>query len=845
MEEKEAKSNNFMKKLASFIVDKRKAFVILFGIACIYCAVSVSKVRVNNDLTTYLPEDTETRQGLTIMEDEFVTFGSAKIMVANVTYERARTLAEHIETMKGISEVKFYDPGDDAGSERDRESNYRDSSALFTVTFEEEEDTDGARGAMEEIREYLSPYDTYIYSAVGKDDSAELQKDMGVILVIVLFIIVAVLLFTSRTYMEIVIFLLVFAVAAVLNMGTNYLFEEISFVTNAVGTVLQLALAIDYAIILCHRFMEEKETMDTREAMITALSKAIPEISSSSLTTVSGMIALMLMQFGIGMDMGRVLTKAIVISLLTVFLLMPALIVMFAKGIEKTAHKSFVPKITIWGKFVVKSRFAVLPLFLAAVAASCFLANKCAYIYDVNSVQSDKKTDFILAKEKIEHTFGVSNVMAVIVPKGDYKKEAKILEMLEEMEAVDYAIGLSNVEVDEQGDVLTDEVTPRKFSEIGDVDIDMIRLAYSAYAVDKGEYGALMGNIDDFKIPIIKMVTFLYEQNEKGALNLEEDVARDIENLYGQIRDAQLQMEGENYSRLVFAMKGPVEGEETFALIDRIRSGAEKYYDEVYVVGDATSDYDLSTSFLTDNVKISVLTALFVGLILLFTFQSAGLPFMLVLTIQSSIWINFSFPYLTSSPMFFLSYLIVSAIQMGATIDYAIVITSRYMVLREEMEKKAAVIETLNQSFPTIVTSGSILTCAGFVIGKTTSNATIASLGSTLGRGSLISIILVMLVLPQILLAGDRLIDKTAFTVSKKGEDEARQVKNGRVIVAGFLSGSIAGKVNAQVYGTIDGDFEGSIRSRSSVMAEYEERKEALLEETVVEAKEEIIDEEV
>ena len=381
---------------------------------------------------------------------------------------------------------------------------------------------------------------------------------------------------------------------------------------------------------------------------------------------------------------------------------------------------------------------------------------------------------------------------------------------------MDYALGLSNVEIDEDnGYVLTDSLNPRQLSEVADVDIDLVRLLYRAYAVDKGEYAAFMGSIDDYKIPIISTVTFLYDQKENGALNLEEDLSDTVDDLYEQIHDAQLQMEGEHYSRMIFALTGPVEGADTFQIIDDIREEAGRYYDEVYVVGDSTSDYDLSKSFLNDNVKISVITALFVGIILLFTFQSAGLPFMLVLTIQGSIWINFSVPPLTDSTMFFLSYLIVSAIQMGATIDYAIVITSRYMELRGFMERKAAVVETLNQAFPTIVTSGSILTCAGFVIGQSTSNATIASLGSTLGRGTLISIILVMTVLPQILLMGDWLIEKTAFTIRGPEEDN-RKLRNGKVRIDGYVKGYISGEIEGRIIGTVDGEINALIKNASS-----------------------------
>ncbi len=769
MEEKKT-SENFMVKLAAFIVNKRKAFIALFALACVYSAVSISKVGVVNDLTEYLPETTETRQGLDIMNREFTTFGSAKVLVSNITYDKALALSKEIGDIRGISGVTFFDQEEEHNEDEKLEDTYKDASALYSITFEEEEDTELSQAAMAQLRETLEGYSSYVYTTVDKDDAAALKEDMRVIVVIVIFIILVVLLFTSKTYMEIVIFLAVFGVAALLNMGTNYWFGEISFVTNAVGAVLQLALAIDYAIILFHRFMEEHEDKETIEAITVALSKAIPEISSSSLTTVSGMVALMFMQFGIGMDLGRVLTKAIILSLLTVFLFMPALIVMFSRAIDRTVHPNFVPTINFWGKFVVALRYIGVPVFLVIVAAASKYSGLCPYIYDVNSVESSRKNEFMASKERIQETFEVTNTMAIVVPKGDYEKEGKILKRLEAMDEVDTALGLANVEVSEDGGyILVDKLSPREFSEVAEVDLDLVRALYQFYALEEKQYSAFMKNLEDYRISIIDMVDFIYEQKEKGGIEFDDELSEEIDDLYDAMCDAREQLEGEEYDRLVFTLKGSVEGEETFAVIDRIRAMAQEYYDKVYVVGDATSNYDLSTSFRRDNVIISVLTALFVGIILLFTFQSAGLPFLLVLTIQGSIWINFSVPYLASGTMYFLSYLVVSSIQMGATIDYAIVITSRYLDLRGSMaDRKKAVVESLNQSFPTIITSGTILTSAGFVIGSLTNNVVIASLGKTLGRGTLISIILVMTVLPQLLLLGDKLIDKTELTRTVK-----------------------------------------------------------------------------
>ena len=766
MEEK--KSKNLMINIATFIVNKRNAFVVLFAIACIYSALSISKVSVIDDLTDYLSDSTETRQGLDIQDEEFITYGSAKVLITNISYENARKAAESLEEIDGISDVLFYDyiDEDDLYEDETLSDYYKDASALLNVSFDEAEETELSQKAMQKMRKQLSDYQVYFYTTVDKDDAADLQEDMKVIMVLMVIIILGVLLFTSGTYMEILIFAVTFLVAILLTMGTNYWFGSISFISNAVAAVLQLALSLDYAIIFFHRFMEEHEKYDVMEAVIVALSKAIPEISSSSLTTVSGMVALMLMQFGIGPDLGLVLTKAILFSLLTVFLLMPALIIMSAKAITRTAHRNFVPSIRGWGRLVVRTRFLVLPVFFAVMAAAIILSSRCEYIYDTNSIISARMNEYMTSKLRIQSSFELPNPMAIIIPEGSYQNEAKIMSELEQIEELDDITGLANIEVgDDKNYILIDELTPREFAEVADVDLDLVRMLYRYYALDQEKYSAFMMNLDEFRIPIIDMVDFMYDQKESGGLDLDDDISDDIDDMHEELVKAREQLSGDNYTRIVFTMNGPVEGKETFDLIDRIRNIVLKYYEEAYVIGDSTGDYDMAKSFTTDNVKISVLTALFVGIILLFTFQSAGLPILLVATIQSSIWINFSIPALQHTTMYFLSYLIVSAIQMGATIDYAIVITSRYMALRAAMpDRKQAVIQALDEAFPTIVTSGSILTLAGFTVGNQTSNAVIASLGKTLGTGTLISIILVMTVLPQILVAFDKIIEKTAFS---------------------------------------------------------------------------------
>ena len=272
-------NETFMYKLASFIVDKRNLVFLLWIFLLIFSIFASNWVKVENDITAYLPDSTETRRGLTLMDEQFTTYGTASVMVSNITYDKAEELAEQIEAIDGVSEAAF----------DNTEDHYKNSSAMFSVTFDGEEDDQISIDAMDEIRAMLSDYDLSISSTVGSDSSAQLAKEMQTVTAVAAGIILLVLLFTSKAYAEIPVLVATFGAAALANSGTNFLLGTISFISNSVTIVLQLALAIDYAIILIHRYSEEHEHMESREACITALSKAIPEISSSCLTTVSGL----------------------------------------------------------------------------------------------------------------------------------------------------------------------------------------------------------------------------------------------------------------------------------------------------------------------------------------------------------------------------------------------------------------------------------------------------------------------------------------------------------------------------------------------------------------------------
>ena len=807
MEEQKPKGSG-MEKIATFIVDKRNLFFLLYAFALIFSIVATGWVKVENDITTYLPEDTETRQGLTVMNDNFVTYGTARVMVSNVTYETAENICSDLESVDGVTSVDFDDTTD----------HYKSASALFSVTFDGTTTDDISVHALHTIRDMLAGYDTYIDTEVGVDTSADLQSEMSVILVLAAIVIVLVLTLTSRSYAEVPVLIMTFGAAALLNMGTNFLCGTISFISNSVTVILQLALAIDYAIILCHRFSDEHETKDTREACIAALSKAIPEISSSSLTTISGLGALAFMHFGIGRDMATVLIKAILFSLLSVFTLMPGLLMVFSKKIDATRHKNLIPKITFLGKFDVATRFIVPPIFAVVVVVTAVLANKCPYCYSYTDLVTAKQSESQIAHQKIKNTFGVNNMVAVIVPTGDYDSERQLLKDLDSCAEVKSTQGLANIDAMD-GYKLADALTPRQMSELAGLDYEVAEALYAAYAVDQNEYGKLISGLGDYKVPLFDMFMFLQREMKDGNITLDGDIQETLDDLFEQLNKAQLQLQSDKYSRLVVYLNLPEESGETMDFLDTMHALIAKYYSsDTYIVGNSTNVKDLSSSFGEDNMLISVLSALFVVIILLFTFKSAGLPVLLIVVIQGSIWINFSVPTIQHESLYFLGYLIVNSIQMGANIDYAIVISSHYTDLKKEMRPKEAMIAALNEAFPTIFTSGTILAVAGALIGVMTTNPVIAAIGTCLGRGTVISIVLVMAVLPQILLIGDTIVERTSFDVKVPVDlSRVNRTASGNMRVSGRVCGYVNGVIDAEIKGTLNGTLNASVTSGTTI----------------------------
>lgn len=799
---------NRMEKLATFIVDKRHLFFTLYLFALIFSVIAIPWTQVENDITFYLSDDTETKQGLVVMSDHLITNGTARIMLSNVTYETAVALQEEMAACTGVSMVDF----------DDTEAHYKNASALFEVSFGgEATDPDSVEG-MEQIRQLLTPYDASIDTAIGFDEIAQLTEEMGSILVVGIVIIFIVLVLTSRAYAEILVFLCTFLAAAILNLGTNFIFGKISFISNAVTVVLQLALAVDYAIILCHRFSDEHETLAPREACIAALSKALPEISASSLTTVSGLAAMGFMEFRLGMDMAMCLVKAILYSLLTVFTLMPGLLMLFSNLIDKTRHKKLLPKVSFIGKFAVLTRYLALPVFVIALIAGFHFSSQCPFCYDYTDLTTPKQSEIQVAYQKIKGTFGTSNMVALVVPTGNYEAEQEFLAKLEARPEVNSVMGLSNIEAMD-GYVLTDSLSPRDFSELVGLDYEVAQTLYTAYAVSNNQYGDMLGGLENYRIPLYDLFMFLKGTMDDMNISLDSFMG-DSAGMLDQLETAQASLRSDKYSRMVIYLNLSMESEETFAFLDTIHEIVDPYYDGqgVYVLGNSTSCRDLSSSFSTDNVIISLLSCFFVILILLFTFKSAALSLLLIGVIQTSIWLNFSINTFTGVPLYFIGYLTVTAIQMGANIDYAIVLSSHFLEYKKHMPTKEAIVEAVNGAFPTIFTSGSILTVAAYLVGSMTSQPVVAIMGTVLGRGTFISILMVLFVLPQLLVLFSGLIDRTTFSV-KAREAHIREA-TGTMAIQGHIRGHVNGYIEADVRGVLHGKLDANISTGATVTEE-------------------------
>ena len=456
-------------RASEWIVDHYRLFFVVFAALLVFSAVASGWVKVENDVAAYLPADSETRQGLDIMEQEFQTYGSAKILLRDTDADAAAATAEQIRAVDGVDSCTY--TMNDTGS------------ALLSVSLSDLEGSDTCAQTVQALRDLLDGSGAYIYSAEGYSISDQINGEVRGLLVIVAIILVTVLTFTSSTYAEVPILLITFLAAALINKGTNFVFGTISFVSNAVAILLQLAMSVDYAIIFCNRYKQAHETLPVREAVIESLEKSITVISSSSLTTIAGLVAMTFMKFGLGRDLGIVLIKAILISMLTVFLLMPGLLLKLGPAMDKTKHRNFVPKISGVGRLAWRTRRVVPLVFAAVLVVACIGANRVSYVYSEAPLKTHNADVNRTASQAITDDFGDETVLAVVVPAGDYTQEAALLDALSALPEVKSAVGIAGTEA-AGGYRLADAVDYRTFAQLSGADSTSAPALFALYAAE-------------------------------------------------------------------------------------------------------------------------------------------------------------------------------------------------------------------------------------------------------------------------------------------------------------------------------------------------------------------------
>lgn len=673
-----------MKKFYMSLVNHRKTMVMIFTMVFVVCLLLGNLVKVNYDINDYLPESSPSTVSLELMQEEFDGgIPNARIMISDVTIPEALEYKEKLEAVDGVTAVTWLDdvvsifvPLSTLDTDT-LETYYKDNNALFTVTIEEDRRIE----AVSSIRELIGEDNAMTGSAVSTAISTtETVLEVNKISIFTVLFVLVVLVMTTNSWMEPLIVLIGLGLAIVINNGTNLIFGEISFVTNAAGSILQLAVSLDYSVFLLHRFEEcRQENPDVKAAMTEALCKSTSSILSSGLTTVIGFLALVLMQFRLGPDLGLALAKGVAISLITVFVFMPSFILLTYKWLDKTRHKDLLPKFDLFGKSVQKMTIPMVCIFVILIIPAYLASNANDYYYGSSNIFGNE-TQLGSDTAVIESVFGKSDTYVLMVPAGDTATETELSQELNNL--------------------------PQVTSIISYVDLA----------------GA--------EIPL--------EYLDENTLS---------------------QLISKNYSRMVLSVDVPYEGEETFALVEQVRNIAQKYYsDTYYLAGEGVSTYDLMETVTNDMVKVNFMAIAAVFIVLLLSLRSISLPIVLVLSIETAIWINLSIPYFMDTPIFYIAYLIISSIQLGATVDYAILMTDRYKENREMMNKKAAVIQTISDVTVSILTSGSVLTVVGLLLGYITTNQLLGQLGIFIGRGAILSLIIVLFVLPGLLYLFDPLI---------------------------------------------------------------------------------------
>lgn len=686
----------FADKLFRGALNHRRVVIVFAVLFFVFSVACIPGVKINYQFSDYLPEDSKSTVSLRVMEEAFdAPTPNSNIMVEGLSLTEAQELANKIEETKGVEDVMWlgttcdismpletYDP--------DAVSAFKvDDSYLYQVAL----DTSLATDTMDVIRDEAASVGASEVSMSGEAINSAVAQgssdfEIQLILVMAVFVILGLLLLTSEAWFEPVLFLSVIGISIVYNLGTNIIFGEISFITQMCAAVLQLAVSMDYGIVMLHAFRSYRtEGLSSYDAAVAAMHKAAAVIASSAATTFFGFLSLCVMAFLIGADMGVVLAKGIVFSFLCVLFLLPILVLSSEKLLAKTAHRKFLPSFDGFAR--VCMRLAVpFTIIIALVTVPAYLGQKQPnFVYGASGFV-EPGSELYEETNAIDETFGSNEQWVMLVPEGDLGRELQMVKQIEGLEDV---------------------------------------VAVTSYVT------AVSANIPSAFVP-------------------ESDLSQLISG---------------GYSRIVVSTSVGGESEEAFALVQMLRDiGDEFYPDENYLVGSSVTSYDMSLIVNDDSMRIFIASVAAIGLVLLLMFRSLSIPLMLLLTIEISIWINLAIPYFTGETIQYIGYLIISAIMLGATVDYTIILSRAYLDRRAEMEKRPAMLSAISYSAITILTSATILTVCGAFIGIISSNGVMAGLGTLIGRGAFIAALNTFLLLPILFMLLDRVVEKTTWKAS-------------------------------------------------------------------------------
>lgn len=689
-----------MNAIASKILLHKRSILIIGIILAVLGAILMLMVDVKFSLSAYLPGNAPSTEALEIIKNSFPDgIPNTKVAIPDVSIPEGLDYKEKLAAIPGVSKVLWLDDVADIKKPleiQDKETVeawYKDGKALFLLSVDE----DNAVAIVDEIRE-IAGRDAAL-SGEAVNQAAAQATTMGEISMILLYVVplaLIILLISTSSWFEPVLFLITIGIAIVINEGTNIFLGEISYVTRATSALLQFAVSIDYAVFLLHRFAEYRsEGMDVKESMQKAMVKASSAIAASAATTVFGFLALTLMRFKIGPDMGFVLAKGVLLSYISVMVLLPVLTLYTTKIMDKTQHRPLLPSFRGFGKFAVRICIPLVIIIVLVIVPSFLAQQRNEFLYGSSGMHSEG-SQVREEAELIENVFGKAQQMMLLVPDGDMAKEDALTEELSTIRNITSVISYANTAGKE---------IPVEFP-----DRDQISQFYS-----------------------------------------------------------------NGYSRMILYAAVPDEGEEAFAVVQDIRDTVQKYYEDgFYLLGQNVINYDLKETITGDYIPVMLASVLAIGMVLVLTFRSVSVPLILLLTIEGAVWINLGLPYFMGDSLNYIGYQIISAVQLGATVDYGILFAQRYLEFRKTYDKKDAARMAVSETAASILTPAGILTVAGLTLGFVSTNGIISQLGTILGRGAAISAAMVLLFLPALLIIFDGVIQKTtlsSFHRLRKGKD--------------------------------------------------------------------------